>query len=52
MPEAVRCYEAAVEAAERDGERGVLAESLRRLGVVHHRRDLPGEGSGVVPAEL
>jgi putative nucleotidyltransferase with HDIG domain len=41
MPEAVRCYEAAIEAAERDGERGILAEALRRLGVVHHQRDLP-----------
>jgi tetratricopeptide (TPR) repeat protein len=39
MAEALQCYAAAVEAAERDGERGILAESLRRLGVVYHQRD-------------
>jgi putative nucleotidyltransferase with HDIG domain len=39
--EAVQSYEAAVAAAEREGERGVLAEALRRLGVVHHLRDQP-----------
>ena len=32
-------YTAAIEAAERSGERGVLAEALRRLGVVHHHRN-------------
>jgi hypothetical protein len=41
MAEAVQGYEAAIATAERDGERGVLAESLRRLGVVHHLRDQP-----------
>ncbi len=41
MAEAVECYGAAIEAAERDGERGVLAEALRRLGVVHHHRNEP-----------
>jgi putative nucleotidyltransferase with HDIG domain len=39
MSEAVHCYEAAIQAAERDGERGIFAESLRRLGVVRHQRD-------------
>jgi putative nucleotidyltransferase with HDIG domain len=39
MAEAVQCYEAAIQAAELDAERGVLAESLRRLGVVHHQRN-------------
>ncbi len=41
MAEAVQCYEAAIDAAERDGERAALAEALRRLGVVHYHRDLP-----------
>ena len=39
MSEAVQRYTAAIEAAERTGERGVLAEALRRLGVVHHHRN-------------
>ncbi len=39
MVEALQCYGAAIQAAERDVERGVLAESLRRLGVVHHHRN-------------
>ena len=39
MAEAVQCYSAAIEAAERDGDKGILAESLRRLGVVCHHRD-------------
>jgi putative nucleotidyltransferase with HDIG domain len=39
MTEAVECYTAAIELAERNTERGVLAEALRRLGVVHHRRN-------------
>src|SRR6059036_20031 len=38
LPEAIACYEAAVEAAERDGERPVLAEALRRLAVVRRHR--------------
>jgi putative nucleotidyltransferase with HDIG domain len=41
MAEAVQCYGNAIEAAAREGERGTLAEALRRLGVVHHRRDKP-----------
>ncbi|HZI76589.1 MAG TPA: tetratricopeptide repeat protein, partial [Gemmatimonadales bacterium] len=41
MAEAMQCYEAAIEAATRDGERGALAEAIRRLGVVHHHRDQP-----------
>ena len=39
MSEAVQRYTAAIEAAGRTGERGVLAEALRRLGVVHHHRN-------------
>ncbi len=39
MAEALQGYAAAIEAAERDGELAILAESLRRLGVVHHQRD-------------
>src|SRR6059036_4255547 len=38
LPEAIACYEAAVEAAERDGERPVLAEALRQLAVVRRHR--------------
>jgi putative nucleotidyltransferase with HDIG domain len=41
MAEAVRCYEAAIQAAERSSELGTLAESLRRLGVVQRYRDEP-----------
>jgi putative nucleotidyltransferase with HDIG domain len=37
--EAVEFYEASIRAAERAAEPGILAESLRRLGVVHHRRN-------------
>ena len=39
MVEALREYHAAIETAERDGERGLLAEALRRLGVAHHHRN-------------
>ena len=39
MAEALQCYAAAIQAAERDGERRIMAESLRRLGVVYHQRD-------------
>jgi putative nucleotidyltransferase with HDIG domain len=42
MAEAVQCYESAIDAATRDGERGLLAEALRRLAVVHYHRELPG----------
>jgi len=38
MPEAIAAYEAAIAAAERAGEHLVLAEALRRLAVVRHRR--------------
>lgn len=41
MAEAVQCYQAAIDAAERDVERGVLAEALRRLGVVYHHSNEP-----------
>jgi putative nucleotidyltransferase with HDIG domain len=37
--EAVKCYEAAIEAAQREAKLGTLTESLRRLGVVHHQRN-------------
>jgi len=37
LPEAAECYEGAVAVAESNGEPAVLAESLRRLGVVRHR---------------
>jgi putative nucleotidyltransferase with HDIG domain len=39
--EALQCYTSAIEAAERDGEPEILAEALRRLGVVHHYRNEP-----------
>ncbi len=39
MVEALRGYAAAIESAERNGERGLLAEGLRRLGVAHHHRN-------------
>jgi putative nucleotidyltransferase with HDIG domain len=39
MEEALRGYAAAIEAAERAGERTILAEALRRLGVAYHQRD-------------
>jgi putative nucleotidyltransferase with HDIG domain len=42
MAEALQGYTAATEAAERDGERAILAEALRRLGVVYHQRDERG----------
>jgi tetratricopeptide (TPR) repeat protein len=41
MAEALQCYSAAVEAAERSSERAIVAESLRRSGIVHHRRSQP-----------
>src|SRR5436190_20916782 len=46
MSEAVQHYTAAIESAERQAEPGVLAEALRRLGVVYHHqneRDLAGQ---------
>jgi putative nucleotidyltransferase with HDIG domain len=41
MAEAVQCYQSAIDTATQDGERGTLAEALRRLGVLYHHRDLP-----------
>jgi tetratricopeptide (TPR) repeat protein len=41
MAEALDCYAAAIDAAEQTGVRGVLAESLRRSGIVHHQRSEP-----------
>jgi len=41
MEDAVRCYELAVTVATQTGEGGVLAEALRRRGVVHHLRHEP-----------
>src|SRR2546429_5232954 len=38
LPEAIACYEAAVAAAERAGERAVLAEALRRPAAVRRPR--------------
>jgi putative nucleotidyltransferase with HDIG domain len=38
VTEAMECYTAAIEMAERGGERAVHAEALRRLGVLHHHR--------------
>src|SRR5690349_2063923 len=38
IPEAIASYEAAIAAAELAGEHAVLAEALRRLAVVRHRR--------------
>ena len=38
LDEAVASYEQAVRLAEASGERAVLVEALRRMGVVHHRR--------------
>jgi putative nucleotidyltransferase with HDIG domain len=37
LPEAAAGYEATISAAERTGERAVLAEALRRLAVARHR---------------
>jgi putative nucleotidyltransferase with HDIG domain len=39
MDEAIRRYDAAIIAAEAEDDGAVLAIALRRLGVVHHRRD-------------
>lgn len=39
MVEAMQCYGAAIDAAEHGADRGILAESLRRLGIVHHQRN-------------
>jgi len=39
IPEAIHSYEAAISSAERDGDRAILAEALRRLAVVVHHRN-------------
>jgi len=39
IPEAIKCFEAAIATAERTGERAVLAEAQRRLAVVLHHRN-------------
>ncbi len=39
MAEAIRWYDATIIAAEAEDDGAVLALTLRRLGVVHHRRD-------------
>ena len=39
IPEAIACYEAAIAAADRGGDRVVLSEALRRLAVVRHHRN-------------
>jgi predicted RNA polymerase sigma factor len=39
LDDAVISYKQAVCLAEDPGERAVLIEALRRLGVVYHRRD-------------
>jgi putative nucleotidyltransferase with HDIG domain len=39
IPEAIQGFEAAISTAERNGERAVLAEALRRLAVVLHHRN-------------
>jgi tetratricopeptide (TPR) repeat protein len=41
IAEALQCYDAAIEAAQRTSERPIVAESLRRSGIVHHRRNQP-----------
>src|SRR2546426_4820522 len=46
IPEAIASYQAAVAAAERAGERAVLAEALRRLAVLRHRRGESAEEIG------
>src|SRR3989475_12477598 len=39
IPEAIRCYDAAIAVADRTGERTVLAEALRRVAVMRHLRN-------------
>ena len=47
MAEALLGYQAAIESAERNGERGLLAEGLRRLGVAHHHRNESEQASAL-----
>jgi putative nucleotidyltransferase with HDIG domain len=39
IPEAIDCYDAAIAVAQQTGELTVLAEALRRLAVLRHRRN-------------
>ena len=41
LDDAVASYEQAVRLGEASGERAMVVEALRRLGVVHHRRNEP-----------
>ncbi len=43
MPEAIQGYQGAIAAADRTGERAVLAEALRRLAVLRHHRSESAE---------
>ncbi|HEV8263720.1 MAG TPA: HD domain-containing phosphohydrolase [Gemmatimonadales bacterium] len=43
LPQAGVAYETAISAAERAGERAVLAEALRRLAIVRHRSNQSAE---------
>jgi putative nucleotidyltransferase with HDIG domain len=43
IPEAIQCYQGAIAAADRTGERAVLAEALRRLAVLRHHRNESAE---------
>ncbi|HYT03837.1 MAG TPA: HD domain-containing phosphohydrolase [Gemmatimonadales bacterium] len=47
IPEAITCYEAAIAAAAPSADHAVLAEALRRLAVVRHRR-----GESIAAREL
>src|SRR5438552_6705715 len=49
MPEAIQGYESAITAAERSGERTVLAEGLRRLAVLRPARDEPARARPLSP---
>src|SRR2546422_1004846 len=49
LPEAIASYEAAVAAAERGGERTVLAEALRRLAVVRRHRSEVAAATALCP---
>src|SRR5260221_1982035 len=44
IPEAIHSYEAAISSAERDGDRAILAEALRRPAVVVHHRTASARG--------
>jgi putative nucleotidyltransferase with HDIG domain len=47
IPEAIASYEAAIAAAEPAGEYVVLAEALRRLAIVRHRRGDSADARGL-----